>query len=212
VIARCLLVALPVVLAAGCAVSTVRRKPLPEEQEEIRRAEGKALLYEKANDAPEISRSSGSEDSVVILWPRIIPKSDDAETVALAERIQSKLASMATASGAKSVDKRPAPERVCPRPAGCRGPSVGAVLTVKDSACAVAVVVGPAGASDVELMPLAGGIDLKRKTVPFREPPESALTIVEFAKCSDLRASLEENAVLPGQVAVEARLKALLVR
>ena len=206
------MVALPVLLAAGCAVSTVRRKPLPEEQEEVTRPEGQARLYERANDAPEISRSAGSEGAVVVLWPRIIPKTEDPETLALAEKIQSKLASMATAAGAKAVDKRPAPERVCPRPAGCVGPSIGAVLTVKESACAVAVVVGPPGASDVELLPLAGGFDLKRSTVPFREPPESALTIVEFAKCSDLRTSLMENAVLPGQVAVEARLKALIDR
>jgi hypothetical protein len=212
VIQRSWLVSLAAVLVAGCAVSTVRRKPLPEEQEEIRRAEGKPAVYERANDAPEISRSAGSEGTVVVLWPRIVPKSDDAETVALAEKIQSKLASMATAAGAKAIDKRPAPERVCPRPGGCLGPSVGAVVTVKDAACAVAVVVGPPGATDVELMPLAGGFDLKRSTVPFREPPESALTIVEFAKCRDLGTSLAENAVLPGQAAVEARLKALVDR
>jgi hypothetical protein len=197
-------------LVVGCAVSTVRRKPLPEEQEEIQRAEGKARVYERANDAPEISRSAGAEGTVVVLWPRIVPKSDDAEVVALAEKIQSKLGSMATAAGAKSLDKRPVPERVCPRPQGCVGPSLTAVVAMKGAACAVTVVVGPPGPSDLELLPLVGGVDLKQPTVPFREPPENALSIVEFAKCSDLRTQLEENAVLPGQVAVEARLRKLL--
>jgi hypothetical protein len=197
-------------LLAGCAVSTVRRKPLPEEQPEQKRPPGAAVHYDHAEDAPEISRGVGNPDAVVVLWPRIVPKNETKEVLELAELVQSRLASIAQGAGAKAVEKRPAPERVCPRPNGCQGPSLGAVVTVKDKACAVAVVVGPPGASSLELFSLAGSMDFKSKSVPFREPPESSVTITEFAKCDELLKNLTDNAVLPGQPEVEARLKSLI--
>ena len=199
-----------VLVLAGCAVSTVRRKPLPEEQAEQKRPPGAAVHYDHAEDAPEISRGVGNSDAVVVLWPRIVPKNETKEVLELAGLVQSRLESIARAAGAKTVEKRPAPERVCPRPNGCQGPSLGAVVTVKDKACAVAVVVGPPGPSNLELFSLSGSMEFKSKAVPFREPPESSVTITEFAKCDELLKNLTENAVLPGQPEVESRLKSLI--
>ena len=194
----------------ACSVSTVPRKPLPSERPDETRPPGAPVHYEHAEDAPEISRAAGAEGAVVILWPRIVPKSDTPEALDLATRLQSRLRLMASNAGAKEVDVRPAPERVCPRPSGCRGPSVGAVLSIKDKACAVAIVLGPAGPSNVDLLPLAGSFEFKAASVPFREPPESFVTITEFAKCDDLVGSLEKNEVLPGQAKAEEKLKAML--
>ena len=209
VMARPLLLSLFAATLA-CSVSTVPRKPLPSERPDETRPLGAAVHYEHGEDAPEISRVAGAEGAVVILWPRIVPKSEAPEAIELATRIQARLRMMASNAGAKETDVRPAPERVCPRPSGCRGLSVGAVLSIKDKACAVAIVVGPAGPTNVELLPLAGSFEFKAASVPFREPPESFVTITEFAKCEDLLGSLDKNEVLPGQVKAEEKLKAML--
>lgn len=194
----------------ACAVSTVPRKPLPSERPDETRPPGAAVHYEHSEDAPEISRAAGAEGTVVVLWPRIVPKSDAPEVLELATKLQSRLKQIASASGAKEVDVRPSPERVCPRPSGCRGPSVGAVLSIKEKACAVAITLGAAGPTNVELMPLAGSFEFKSASVPFREPPESSVTITEFMKCEDLLRSLDSNELLPGQVKAQEKLHGML--
>ncbi|MFO0553145.1 MAG: hypothetical protein U0271_32455 [Polyangiaceae bacterium] len=187
------------VLGLSCTVSTAPRKPLPKDDEPAERSNDKTSVHHQTgNDAPEISRSAGTPANVVVLWPRIIPRTEDPAVTNLATAIQSRLALVAKNAGLE-VDRRPAPERVCPRPSGCEGVSLGAVLAVRDGACAVVGLVGPPGTADVELVPLAGGVDLKMAATPFRDPPENAVTVNEFEKCSDLLSKLESNVAFPGE-------------
>ena len=70
---------------------------------------------------PEISRSGGVTGGVVLLWPRVIPRSEDPQTDQDAAFVQGQLrAAIARALPGRPVDVRPNPERVCPR-AGCAG-------------------------------------------------------------------------------------------
>src|SRR4051812_28885981 len=94
VLARVLAPVLPAAFVAfalaGCNVSTTRRMPVPEDRE-LERHEGKSVVYDHANDTPEISRSRGTAGGVVVLWPRIVPRSEDPAVLDLATRIQAKL-------------------------------------------------------------------------------------------------------------------------
>lgn len=202
-----LVAAMSVMVASGCNVSTTRRMPLPDDDEPVRRSEGKAIKYDHANDAPEISRSVGQKGGVVVLWPRIIPKSDDPAIADIALRVQNRLARIAEKSSS-NVDRRPSPERVCPRGEGCQAVSVGAVLAVKDKGCAVVAVVGPPGTGNVSLVPLAGTVQLRSDSVQFRDPPESEVTVQEFVPCEKLLADLEQNVTLEGEERVGKAVQA----
>jgi hypothetical protein len=143
-----------------------------------------------AADAPEISRSVGEAGGIVVLYPRIIPASDDKPIRELAKQVETHLRAVADqAAPGAPFDVRPAPERVCPR-SGCTAVAVGAVLLHRDDgACAVVVTVTPPGPSAAVLVPWVGALDLRSPTSPFREPPESYVVIRDFATCSDLVAS-----------------------
>jgi hypothetical protein len=65
----------------------------------------------------------------------VLPKTDDPKISDLAGRVQIRLDRLAAKTG-KKVDRRPAPERVCPKDAGCKGVSLGAILAVKEQGCA----------------------------------------------------------------------------
>ncbi len=140
---------------------------------------------------PEISRSAGVEGGVVVLWPRVIPKSEDPQTRQDGAFIQSQLrAAIARALPGMPVDVRPEPERVCPQK-GCTAVSVGAVLMHKESGCAVVATVSKPGPSEQRLITMAGAMTLATNTVPFREPPESFVTIHDFDRCTDLGPNME---------------------
>lgn len=158
-----------------------------------------------AADAPEISRSVGEEGGVVVLWPRVIPRSDGAVARAAAFVVQEEAKRLvAEIAAARPVDVRPEPERVCPQ-AGCKGVAVGAVVVHQREACVVVATVSLPGRSEQILVPWAGAVDLKQERVPFREPPESALTIRDFASCRELKAPMAER-----EEAVRAALKQAL--
>lgn len=156
-------------------------------------------------DGPEISRSRGVEGGVVILWPRIIPATEAEETRALATGVQARLRRIvADMLPGSEIDVRPEPERVCPQ-GGCEGISVGALLMREDGGCAVVALVGGPGRSPVRLVPLVGRIRLNGPFVPFREPPESKVTITDFGRCSSLLDELPEH-----RSDVEAAIRALV--
>ena len=80
------------------------------------------------------------------------------------------------------IDVRPEPERVCPR-AGCSAMTVGVLLTRNQNGCvALALVSGP-GAAPAKLVAWGGGIRLQNDTVPFREPPETMVTVTDYLTC-----------------------------
>lgn len=144
-----------------------------------------------AGDAPEISRSAGDARTVVVLWPRVAPRSNSAVSRSAAYVVQGALASLATSAfpGWK-IDVRPEPERVCPR-AGCVGPSVGAVLIHHQQGCAVAALVAPGGVSPQQIVPWAGSVVPRIPQVRFREPAESFVTVMDFARCDRLSEPLK---------------------
>ena len=103
----------------------------------------------------------------------------------------------------RPVDVRPAPERVCPQ-AGCKAMTVGALLVHTGQACAVVALVSGPGRSAVHLLPWAGKVTLKQQTLPFREYPESHVTILDFQRCGALAEPMrvEEGRVMASMKAV----------
>ena len=160
---------------------------------------GSALAW---GDGPEISRSMGKKGGVVVLWPRT-PEKEPAGADQLA-KVQTALASIAEGV-AEQVDIRPAPERVCPRAKGCRAASIGAVMAQTDGGCALVAVISPPGTSSATLVPWVGTLKLKDTKVPFREPPESRVSVVDFGTCADFDLSLTQGR----DPVVEALRKAL---
>jgi hypothetical protein len=146
-------------------------------------------------DAPEISRSAGEPGGVVVLWPRIVlPRGQgapDAETRALAGKVQARLAELArrTAPG-KTVDVRPEPERVCPRQ-GCAAASLGILLARAGGGCSLFALVSRPGVSPARIVPWSPGrTTVSADTVPFREAPEKKVKVDDYAPCGKLPGDL----------------------
>lgn len=137
-------------------------------------------------DAPTVSRSAGPEGGVIILWPRIVPATEAKRSRPLASAIQKRLEILARrVLPGRPVDVRPAPERVCRR-AGCEAISLGALIARRGDGCAVVLLVAPPGPSPAEMIPAAGELRMKREKLPFRNHPESLVTIRDFARCSQV--------------------------
>ncbi len=139
-----------------------------------------------------ISRSRGPEGGLVVLWPRVVPASE--ERGALASEIQARLHAIAEAQGVE-VDRRPQPERACPR-GGCEATALGAVLLSRGGGCAVVATLQLPGESAARLVRWAGALELRQTNVPFREPPENQIEVVDMARCSELGPALEERAAM----------------
>jgi hypothetical protein len=187
------------VLLAACGPKKSARDPAPEG--DVTAAEGETPAGGAGedptpkgagpNDAPEISRSVGKQGGAVVFWPRVIPRSDDPAIDALAGKLQQRLVDVAKKGlGGKEIDIRPKPERVCPRE-GCEAMTVGVLLLHAGGGCsALALVSGP-GKSATKLVPWAGLVELKQSEVPFREHPESQVTIKDAVPCDKLIESLD---------------------
>ena len=137
-------------------------------------------------DGPHISRSVGKSDGVVVFWPRIIPKSNDPKIRELAAQAQQRLVGLAKkVVGDRDVDVRPEPERVCPR-MGCAATTLGVLLTHRGGGCTAIALVSSPGKSPAKLVSWAGAVKLKADSVPFRDYPESQVTIVDAVPCDQL--------------------------
>ena len=151
----------------------------------------------------EVSRSRGRGGGVVVLWPRIVPETEDPAVLALATRLQERLRDAATAGFVPNRnDVRPAPERVCPMN-GCRATSVGLLLGHQDGGCVALAIVGPPGTESQRLVPLAGSVGMEDGSLPFREAPEGRVVITEFVPCGELEQQLDAEA-LSGLVGAQA--------
>jgi hypothetical protein len=176
-------------------------------------------LAQSAGDAPEISRSVGEEGGVVVFWPRVVSERAgdqslrraealDDDTRALALAVQEHLRALAEeALPGRTIDLRPEPERVCPL-AGCQPMTVGVVLARRNAGCAAVALIAPPGASPARLLPWAAGVRLARDEVPFREPPESEVTVTDFARCDSLLETLRRR---DGEIVAAIRATAALV-
>ena len=146
-----------------------------------------AMATGQTADDPEVSRSRGTAETVVVLWPRIIPASHAAGSRELAGAIQNHLRNLVSqALPGRAIDVRPEPERVCPQ-AGCLGPSVGILFLRDENGCAVLGLVSAPGQSSTQMIPWVGLVDARPENVPFRQPPESYVTVKDFsAPCSSV--------------------------
>jgi hypothetical protein len=139
-------------------------------------------------DDPRVSRSAGEEGGVVVLWPRVMGIPGDEVNV-----LQAHLVEVARrVFPDREVDVRPDPERVCPR-SGCNTVSVGALLVSQDGNCSVVAVIGRPGATNLTLLRWSGDLTVRDREVPFREPPESHVTIHENSPCADIERDLGLN-------------------
>lgn len=194
-------------LASGCLVTTAPERQ-PPKNEPITLAEEKGTLKSRTReDSPEISRSVGQADGLVVLWPRISPRTEDPAVLELARLVQARLRGIALDTYAEKVEVRPMPERVCPRQ-GCAAPTLGAILMVQGDTCAVVATLASPGMSSTRLIPWVGGAQVKGGDAPFREPPESYVTITELKKCADLKKALADNAPLGDDDAVGKAVRA----
>lgn len=134
-------------------------------------------------DAPEISRSLGEKGGVVLLWPRVVPRSATDALRPVAAEVQARLRRIvARALPGRPIDQRPEPERACPR-AGCDAMTVWAVVTGKPEGCAVVLLTANPGSSPTWIKPWGGRVELRNLSVPFRDPPESQVIVRDFADC-----------------------------
>ncbi|MBW2460928.1 MAG: hypothetical protein JRH11_04730 [Deltaproteobacteria bacterium] len=141
---------------------------------------------------PRVSSSAGEEGGVVVLWPRVVT-SAGASAVFEASEVQAALRSIAERvfEGAP-IDVRPDPQRTCPQ-SGCAGVAIGAVVLKSSSACAVVATVSRPGPTDAHLVAWVAEVELQNHHVPFREPPESHIRVVDFLPCAELATSLAAN-------------------
>lgn len=161
--------------AAGKPASTPKPAPAPANQ-----------------DGPHISRSVGEEGGLVVFWPRVIPKTDDAEIRGYAKQLQQRLVAIAGSKFKDKIDMRPEPERVCPQK-GCKAKTLGVLLLHRGGGCTAIALVGQPGKSPTKLVPWAGVVTLKKDEVPFRDYPESEVTIRDAVPCGELMSKLAEN-------------------
>ncbi len=155
----------------------------------VEAAGGEVIIDEQ--DA-RVSTSAGEEGGVVVLFPRVmgIPGDEPAtlqqHMVEVAQRVFPD----------RPIDVRPDPERVCPR-RGCRGVSLGALLVVQNGQCATVGIIGGPGPTDLRLTRWSGRLILRTQTIPFREPPESYVTLQDASPCELLTEHLpvEDSAV-----------------
>jgi len=168
--------------------------------------EGKTISKSSASHrGSRVSASRGQEGGVVVLWPRVIPSSDDAQLTQIARGLHKKLEAAARRAlpTATDVDVRPEPERVCPQ-AGCKAVSVGVLLAHSNAQTCIAVAwVARPGTSPAKLIPWVGKVRKKMNQVPFREPIESGVAVTDFQRCSDVLEQADD-----GLSAIDEALKA----
>ncbi len=142
---------------------------------------------------PRVSTSTGTEGGVVVLWPRVIPDDGAAALQEQASALQTRLGEIAKRVFAEdSIDVRPEPQRVCPR-AGCVGMSLGALLLHDRGGCAILALVSAAGTRPARIVPWAARVQVLKKFVPFREPPEAHVRVLDMVPCADILGALDER-------------------
>lgn len=152
-----------------------------------------APIGQASTDADAVSRHRGKKGGIVVLWPRVVPQTEDPEVIRMAEVLHERLETLALDSvDPNKVVVRPPPERVCPLE-GCKSVSLGAVLGHQAGGCFAVGLVGLAERGSVQLVPWAGRIKVRSRTQPFRQPPESSIAVTEFVPCEQLVESLSDE-------------------
>ena len=138
-----------------------------------------------------VSSSAGVEGSIIVFWPRIIPKEIVDENRDLAAALQKHVRAVVERHFPnRSIDFRPEPERVCPK-AGCTSVSIGTLISRRKHGCLVLALVQRPGVSPLKIIPWAGKVELKSDTVGFREYPENQVTVADYVPCDSLLKTLD---------------------
>jgi hypothetical protein len=174
-------------LLAGCSAPQIDPEELPDPDDPA---------YHASFDEPTDSRVSttrGEEGGIMILWPRVIPAAGEEDVSAIASALQERMRAIAErALPSQPIDVRPQPQRACPS-AGCLSLAFGAVLAHSSGNCVVVATIARPGETPTRLHRWSSGVTVRRPSVPFREPPESAVGVTDFLDCSDLDALLAEG-------------------
>lgn len=157
-------------------------------------AKPKTLVH----SSPTVSKSAGLRGQSVLLWPRLIPSKNVDHLQPTAAALQARTRELIQeAIPGKTIDQRPSPERSCPQ-GGCEGIGVGVLLLHSGGGCAAIALLSGPGRSTTQLIPWAGSVQLKNNHLPFREPPESHISVRDFVPCDRLLQKLsakEEDVV-----------------
>ena len=154
----------------------------------------------------EISRTRGSSRGIVVLWPRVVPPTDDPAIQDLAGRMRDRLyAAAAKVVPYRRVDVRPSPQRVCPR-SGCRAPAVSVMIGHREGGCVIVGFLHPPGPVDPHPWAIGGQVDLLA-TLDFRDPPERSIVVREFLPCAYVESGFDEAAVVEGLRALSSGLR-----
>ena len=141
----------------------------------------------------QISTSLGEPGGLLVFWPRIIPRDIVDQNHELAAALQRHTRTVVQRNlPGRSLDVRPEPERVCPQ-GGCKAPSIGILLSRKQQGCLVLALISKPGESATKIVPWAGEVNLKADTVPFREYPETQITVADYIPCTALLSTMDEN-------------------
>ncbi len=183
-----------VLVACGGSPTPQAEEPMPDANDP-----NYAASFDSSTDQ-RVSTSGGEEGGFVVLWPRVVT-SEGTEAYEAPE-VQAALRAIVdrVAEGAP-VDVRPEPQRACPQ-GGCAGVAVGAVLLKSGEACAVVATVSRSGPTASQLVAWAGEVELRNHNVPFREPPENHINVVDFLPCAELSTALSA-----GEPDVETRIR-----
>jgi hypothetical protein len=137
----------------------------------------------------------------------VIPRSEDPAVVALADKLQARLHGLVAATlPGKAIDVRPRPERVCPR-VGCNAITAGVLLLHHQQGCVAVALLAGSGPSATHLFHWIGDIKLETALVPFREPPESQVTVDDYLPCGEV-----VDALAAGEPQLQAALERLSER
>jgi hypothetical protein len=145
---------------------------------------------------PEITRRAGPPGGTMVMWPRVVPETTDPTVHQVATELQQRLIAIAArvTPSDRVVLIRPEPERTC-RDNGCRSATLGVFLAHRDGGCAAVALITPPGPSSTRLVAWGGDVLLAADALGFRSPPESVVTVRDFAPCSQLPSLLDDQAV-----------------
>lgn len=148
----------------------------------------------QATEPSVVSTRRGKRGGVLVLWPRVVPETEDATMLLLASALQGRLDALADRVADPALRAtRPAPERVCPAEGGCRAVSLGAVLGHHEGGCFAVGLVGAPDGGNVRLVPWAGQVSARGgRELPHRQPPEDVLVVKEFVPCGSLLDALDD--------------------
>lgn len=133
-----------------------------------------------------ISQTRGAQGGTIILWPRVIPASQNPAIRDHAFAIRDRLRRLAgQVFPGRALESRPEPQRSCPH-SGCRAMRLGAVLLHRGQGCAVVVTMGRPGQSSTRLVPWMGKVGLKKSFIAFRDKPETSIQVLDFVPCQQL--------------------------